>query len=143
MKVAHLLAQLSFSAPAPRDQISSRIIAIPELCDGFALSEENIEKKETTAKNGTLAPFLSIPTDSRGHSFLFYLFHFLFFLLLPPDNTLHTSYAFAMAHMAAVVNRRAFLSNVANLSSSSYLRLTTLKPTAWTRTGLSRSYSRQ
>ncbi|KAH7053681.1 hypothetical protein BKA57DRAFT_533230 [Linnemannia elongata] len=48
-----------------------------------------------------------------------------------------------MAHMAAVVNRRAFLSNVVALSSSSsYFRLTTLKPTAWTRTGLSRSYSR-
>ncbi|KAG9068343.1 hypothetical protein KI688_010611 [Linnemannia hyalina] len=45
--------------------------------------------------------------------------------------------------MAAVVNRRAFLSNVVALSSpSSYFRLTTLKPTAWTRTGLSRSYSR-
>ncbi|KAG0274922.1 hypothetical protein BGZ95_009342 [Linnemannia exigua] len=50
-----------------------------------------------------------------------------------------------MAHMAAVVNRRAFLSNVAALSSSSssYLRLTTLKSTpACTRTGLTRFYSR-
>lgn len=80
MRGAHLLAQLSFSEPAPRDPISSRIIAIPELCDGFALSEENIEKKETTAMNGILAPFLSIPTNPRGHSFLFYLFPFFFFI---------------------------------------------------------------
>ncbi|KAF9903474.1 hypothetical protein EC991_003802 [Linnemannia zychae] len=51
-----------------------------------------------------------------------------------------------MANMAAVVNRRAFLSNVVSLSSSSstsYLRLTTLKPTgACSRTGLTRFYSR-
>ncbi|KAF9118086.1 hypothetical protein BGW39_001490 [Mortierella sp. 14UC] len=51
-----------------------------------------------------------------------------------------------MAHMAAVVNRRAFLSNVVafySSSSTSYLRLTTLKPTAaCSRTGLARFYSR-
>ncbi|KAG0373791.1 hypothetical protein BGX24_011237 [Mortierella sp. AD032] len=49
-----------------------------------------------------------------------------------------------MAHMAAVVNRNAVLSNVAALSSSSsYLRLTTLKSTpACARAGLTRFYSR-